>query len=152
MSSTQNHRIIKASPEVLYNALTDPQALEQWFAPGNMTGKIHSFDLREGGCYEMSLYYPPEAENQGKTSDKEDRYTARFIELKPYHKIVEAITFAGTDASFDTEMIMEVNLEKVDDSHTKITFLFKNIPAGIRPEDNEEGTRLTLEKLAAYVA
>jgi hypothetical protein len=29
--------------------------------------------------------------------------------------------------------------------------VFRNIPSGIRPEDNEEGTQLTLEKLARYV-
>ena len=34
---------------------------------------------------------------------------------------------------------------------TKVTILFKNIPSGIRPEDNEAGTESTLEKLARYV-
>ena len=34
---------------------------------------------------------------------------------------------------------------------TDVTIVFENIPPGIRPEDNEEGTRLSLEKLARYV-
>ncbi|CAN5731653.1 hypothetical protein BH10BAC3_BH10BAC3_05900 [soil metagenome] len=58
MSTTQNSRIIHASPGKLYNALTDPAALEIWLAPGDMKGKIHWFDLREGGGYQMSLFYP----------------------------------------------------------------------------------------------
>jgi hypothetical protein len=29
--------------------------------------------------------------------------------------------------------------------------VFRNIPPGIKPEDNEKGTALTLQKLAAYV-
>jgi hypothetical protein len=34
---------------------------------------------------------------------------------------------------------------------TIVSIEFKDIPPGIRPEDNEEGTRETLEKLARYV-
>ncbi|KAB2831959.1 MAG: ATPase, partial [Caedimonadaceae bacterium] len=34
---------------------------------------------------------------------------------------------------------------------TTVSILFKNIPSGIRPEDNEAGTRATLDKLALYV-
>ena len=34
---------------------------------------------------------------------------------------------------------------------TKVTILFKNITAGIRPEDNEAGTELSPGKLARYV-
>jgi hypothetical protein len=47
-------------------------------------------------------------------------------------------------------MIMVVTLE-AEDGGTTVSILFKDIPSGIRPEDNEEGTRLTLEKLARYV-
>lgn len=47
-------------------------------------------------------------------------------------------------------MIMEVTFEP-EDAGTRVTILFKNIPPGIRPEDNEAGTEMTLEKLARYV-
>ena len=45
---------------------------------------------------------------------------------------------------------MEVRFEPVDNG-TKVTFSFKNIPPGIKPEDNEAGTISSLEKLARYV-
>lgn len=48
------------------------------------------------------------------------------------------------------EMIVEVTLEPEDDG-TGVTYFFTNIPDGIKPEDNEAGTRLTLEKLTRYV-
>ncbi len=77
MSTTQASREIKASPEKLYQAFTSPAALEIWMAPGAMTGKVHHFDLREGGSYEMSLFYPDtDTESKGKSGAKEDRYTA----------------------------------------------------------------------------
>ncbi|MDQ6662633.1 MAG: SRPBCC domain-containing protein [Chloroflexota bacterium] len=55
--STRNSKFIKATPEALYRALTDPAALAVWLAPGDMTGEVHRFDNRVGGGYQMSLYY-----------------------------------------------------------------------------------------------
>lgn len=151
MSTTQTSRQIKASPEKLYQAFTSPEALEIWMAPGDMTGKVHHFDLREGGSYEMSLFYPhTDTESKGKSEAKEDRYTSRFVELKPNKKIVEAITFHSSDPRFPDEMIMEVSFEPLGNG-SLITMVFKNIPDGIKPEDNEKGTELSLQKLAKYV-
>ena len=127
-AGTRNSKFIKATPEALYRAFTDPAALAVWLAPGDMTGEVHRFDYRVGGGYQMSLYYPAsETTFRGKTRDREDRYTA-----------------------FSGEMIMEVTFEAAD-SGTTVTIVFKDIPSGIRPQDNEAGTRSTLEKLARYV-
>ena len=95
--STKNTKFIRATPEVIYQALTDPAALAIWFAPGDMTGKVHNFDLRVGGGYQMSLFYPSsDISSRGKSSEKEDRYTARFVKLTPPRRIIEAITFASS--------------------------------------------------------
>jgi uncharacterized protein YndB with AHSA1/START domain len=150
-ATTRNSKVIKAPPERLYQAFTDPEALAVWLAPGEMTGKVHSFDLKVGGGYQMSLLYPQsDKESLGKTSEKEDRFTARFVELTPPKKIVQAITFDSDNPAFAGEMIMEVTLE-AKDIGTSVTIIFRNIPPGIRPEDNEAGTQSTLEKLARYV-
>ena len=150
-ASTRNEKFIKASQETLYRAFTDPAALAIWQAPGDMIGKVHHFDGRVGGGYQMSLYYPAsEDASRGKSGDREDRYTARFVELTPPRRIVEAIIFDSTDPAFSGEMIMEVTLEAADGG-TRVSILHKNIPPGIQPEDNEMGTQLSLEKLARYV-
>lgn len=150
-ASTRNSKFIKATPEALYRAFTDPTALAAWLAPDDMTGEVHRFDFRVGGGYEMSLYYPSSEKTfRGKTSEREDRYTARFMELTPPKRIVEAITFDSVDPAFSGEMIMEVTLE-AEEGATTVSLVFKNIPPGIRPEDNEAGTRSSLEKLARYV-
>ena len=149
--TTTNSRVIKAAPEKIYNAFTNPTSLEIWQASGDMNAKVSHFDLKVGGGYKMSLFYPEsEKEMKGKTSEKEDRYTARFIELLPNTKIVEAIQFDTINPEFDEEMIMEVTFDLVETA-TRVTFVFKNIPKGIRPEDNEAGTKSSLEKLAKYV-
>lgn len=152
MATTQNSMDIKASPEKLYKAFTDPKALETWLAPGEMYGKVHDFNLQVGGGYQMSLYYPEADDTSpGKTAAKEDRFHARFLELKPNEKIVQAIKFDTGHPDLSAEMIMETTFVKKAMA-TTVTILFKNIPSGIRPEDNEAGTRSSLEKLARYVA
>ena len=150
-ASTRNSKFIKATPDALYRAFTDPAALAVWLAPGDMTGEVHRFDYRVGGGYQMSLYYPASEQTlRGKTSGREDRYTARFVELTPPRRIVEAITFDSVDPAFAGEMIMEITLEAEADG-TIVSIVFKNIPSGIRPEDNQVGTQSALEKLARYV-
>jgi uncharacterized protein YndB with AHSA1/START domain len=150
-SSTQNSKWIRASQETVYHAFTDPAALALWLAPGDMTGAVHQFDFRVGGGYQMSLYYPSsEPIARGKTADREDRYMARFVELTPPQKIVEAITFDSNDPAFSGEMFMEVTLETENDG-TNVSIVFRDIPSGIRPEDNEVGTEQTLNKLARYI-
>lgn len=99
----------------------------------------------------MSLFYPSSKPGHpGKTSEREDRFTARFLELTPPTKIVQAIFFDSDDPAFSGEMTMIVTFEKRDGG-TEVTILFENIPPGIRPEDNDAGTRSSLEKLARYV-
>jgi uncharacterized protein YndB with AHSA1/START domain len=150
-ASTRTSRVIKASRDALYRAFTDPAALTVWLAPGEMTGKIHEFDARVGGGYRMSLFYPSsEHVYRGKTSEREDRFTARFVELTPPSRIVEAISFDSVGPAFLGEMTMTITFEERDGG-TEVTILFENIPPGIRPEDNEAGSRSSLEKLARYV-
>jgi len=113
-ASTRTSRLIKARPEELYGAFIDPAALVAWLPPGEMTGKIHEFDARVGGGYRMSLFYPPnERAFRGKTSDREDRFNVRFVELAPPRRIVEAVHFDTTDPAFFGEMTLVVTFEEV---------------------------------------
>jgi uncharacterized protein YndB with AHSA1/START domain len=147
-ASTRTARIIKARPEELYDAFMDPAALIEWLPPGEMTGKIHAFDARVGGGYRMSLFYPPDERSfRGKTSETEDMVDVRFVELTPPRRIVEAVTFVTTDPALSGEMTIIVTFEAVAGG-TEVTFLCENLPPGLRPEDNEAGTRLSLEQLA----
>jgi uncharacterized protein YndB with AHSA1/START domain len=148
---SETSKVIKAPRESLYNAFTDPAALIAWLPPGEMTGKIYSFAAHVGGGYEMSLFYPPSEQIFiGKTSETEDRFTSRFVELEPPSKIIQAITFISVDLTFSGEMTMVVTFE-VAECGTNVTVKCKDIPAGIRPEDNDAGCRSSLDKLASYI-
>jgi uncharacterized protein YndB with AHSA1/START domain len=148
---SETSRVIKSPRESLYNAFTDPVALIAWLPPGEMTGKIYSFDAHVGGGYRMSLLYPQSEQIfRGKTSEREDRFTSRFVELEPPAKIVQAITFISADSAFSGEMTMVVTFE-VEDGGTNVTVTCNGIPPGIRPEDNDAGCRSSLDKLARYI-
>ena len=145
---TRTSRIIKARPEELYEAFMDPAALVAWLPPADMTGEIHEFDARVGGGYRMSLFYPAdEGSFRGKTSDSEDVVNVRFVELAPPRRIVEAVNFDTTDPAFVGEMTIVVTFEEASRG-TEVTILCTNLPPGLRAEDNEAGSRLSLEQLA----
>ena len=145
---TRTSRIIGARPEKLYEAFIDPAALIAWLPPAEMTGKIHEFDARVGGGYRMSLFYPPnERVFRGKTSSREDMVNVRFVELMPPRRIVEAVSFVTTDPAFFGEMTMTATFEEVSGG-TEVALVCENLPPGVRAEDNEAGSRLSLEQLA----
>lgn len=150
MAETQNSKLIKATADKVFQALTNPESIEIWQVPGDMTGKVHSYDFRIGGKYEMSLYYPDTVKMKGKSGDKEDKFTAEFIEIIPNTKIVEKVYFKSDNPSFKEPMTMQISLEP-ECNGTKVVFAFKNIPKDIKPKDNEAGTISSLEKLAQLV-
>src|SRR4051812_49356727 len=145
---TRTSRVIRARPEELYEAFIDPAALVAWLPPGEMTGNIHEFDARVGGGYRMSLFYPPsDRGSRGKTSDKEDMVNVRFVELAPPRRIVEAVSFITTDPTLFGEMTLTATFEEVS-GETEVTLVCTTLPPGLRAEDNETGSRLSLEQLA----
>lgn len=148
---TRNRIIIKAPRERVYRAFLDPQDLLVWLPPGEMTGVFHAFDAREGGGYCMSLFYPgSEGEARGKTSKFEDQVMVRFVELTPPERIVEAVTFVSCDPAFAGEMTLTATFAATE-AGAEVTLLCENLPAGVRPEDNEAGGQSSLENLARHL-
>jgi uncharacterized protein YndB with AHSA1/START domain len=144
-------RIIRAEPDTIYDAFLDPAALVKWLPPGEMTGVIEHLDARVGGGYRMSLFYPSnERHFRGKTSEKEDRVDVRFVELTRPRRIVEAIRFVTDDAAFHGEMTLTATIDEVP-AGTEVALTFENLPPGLREEDNDTGSRMSLEQLARHV-
>lgn len=150
-ASTQVSKLIKAPRETIYRACLDPDALSLWRVPDNMEGHVHVFDARVGGLFRMSLTYKdPGHSPGGKTSEGTDTFQGRFVELSPGKRIVEVIEFESQDPRFAGQMKMTTSFIDTDEG-TEVSVLCEDVPAGIRPEDNEVGTAQALEKLAALV-
>jgi len=76
--------------------------------------------------------------------------TVRFITLQPYKKVVLGIRSDYDGPAFVGETIMEARFER-QGTATLVTIVFTNIPLGIKPEDSEKATELSLDGLERYL-
>ena len=49
------HRVLRSTPERVYRAFLDADAMAKWLPPHGFTGKVHELDARVGGRYRMSF-------------------------------------------------------------------------------------------------
>lgn len=153
-ATTRVSRLINAPRHKIYQAFLDADAVAQWLPPDTMTGTVHAFEPHEGGIFRISLSYPnveatPDGSG-GKSSADTDTTRGKFVQLVPNEKIVWLTEFESPDPTFAGEMKLIWSLADAAGG-TEVTVVCENIPQGIRPEDNEAGSRSTLEKLAAFV-
>ena len=146
----QAARVIPATPERLYRALIDPDALVTWLPPSGMTGRFDRFDARPGGGYRMVLTYQDASAAPGKATDDSDVVEARFVDLVPNVRVVQAVDFVSDDPSYAGTMTMTWELEPAPDG-TLVTFRADDVPAGISAEDHAAGLASSLASLAGYV-
>lgn len=149
MSRMQVSHIIKAPRSVVYRALLDPAAIATWKVPTGMTCRVHAFDAREGGAFRVSLTYQ-DTTQRGKSAEHTDTYHGRFVKLVPDECIVEVDEFETADPAMRGPMTITTILVDTE-AGTWISMLYEGLPPGVSMADNETGTRMALEKLAALV-
>ncbi|HEX5993545.1 MAG TPA: SRPBCC family protein [Jiangellales bacterium] len=142
-------RIITAPPERVYGALVDPDALVAWLPPDGMSGRIERFEARPGGSYRMILTYADASTAPGKATADSDIVEARFVELVPGERVVQAVDFVSDDPQYAGTMIMTWEVAAVDGG-SRVTFRAENVPPGISAEDHAAGLASSLANLAAY--
>jgi uncharacterized protein YndB with AHSA1/START domain len=143
-------RIIRASPQNIYQAFLDPKAVAIWRPPEGMKCQIYEFDPRKGGVFRMSFEYKDaNHEVSGKTSEHTDVFKGYFLQLVPNRRIVEVIEFESNDPAFAGKMTITTMLIPVAGG-TEVTFRAENIPMGIRSADHYKGMMSTLKNLAAF--
>lgn len=150
MATTRVLKHIAAPPERVYGALTDAEAVQHWMVPDNMTSEVHSFDVREGGAFRISLTYDDPAET-GKTEGATDTFEGRFVKLIPGREVVQVIEFDSDDAEVAGEMTVTYSLSDADEGGTNLTGVHENLPPGVSPEANELGWQMSMDKLAKLV-
>jgi uncharacterized protein YndB with AHSA1/START domain len=149
MRSTHIRRRVNAPRARVYSALIDANAIAKWKVPDGMSCHIHSFDPREGGSFRISLTYDVPA-GTGKTTAHTDTYHGRFVKLIPNEEVVEVDEFETSDPAFRGEMTITITL--VDASGgTDILAVHDGLPPGVSTDDNEQGWRMALTKLATLV-
>ena len=143
-------RVIAASPERVYAAFIDPEALAAWLPPDGMTATFERFDPRRGGSYRLVLTYADASRGAGKAGADRDIVEADFVDVVPQERVVQAVNFVSDDPAFAGTMIMTWQLTSVDGA-TRVDFIADNVPEGISAEDHAIGLSASLENLANYV-
>ncbi len=142
--------MIAAPPEQVYNALVDRDALTEWLPPDGMTARFERFDPRPGGSYRLVLTYRDASGAAGKSTADSDVVEARYVDIVPGERVVQAIDFVSDDDSFAGTMTMTWEVAAVDGG-TRVDITAEDVPDGISVEDHAAGLASSLANLAAYL-
>jgi uncharacterized protein YndB with AHSA1/START domain len=102
-NTVQLHRVVRATPERLYRAFLDADALAKWLPPNGFTGKVHQLDARVGGSYRMSF--------TNFTTGHSHAFGGDYLELAPHSRIRYSGTF--DDPNLPGRMQTTVTLQPV---------------------------------------
>jgi uncharacterized protein YndB with AHSA1/START domain len=143
-------RMIAAPPERVWAALVDPEALLAWLPPSGMTGSFERFDARPGGSYRMVLTYADASGAPGKATAESDIVEARFVDIVPGERVVQAVDFVSDDPAYAGTMTMTWEVAAVE-AGTRVDIVAGDVPDGISAEDHAAGLASSLANLAAYL-
>ena len=134
------HRVLRATPEKVYRAFLDPEAMAKWLPPNGFTGKVHQMDAKVGGGYRMSFT------NFG--TGNGHSFGGTYVELTPGERIRYTNKF--DDPNLPGEMTTTITLKKVF-CGTEMNIVQEGIPDVIPPEGCYLGWQESLTLLAKLV-
>ena len=105
-STIRLHRVLRATPERVYRAFIDADAMAKWLPPHGFTGKVHQMDARVGGTYKMSF--------KNFNTGNSHSFGGKFLELVPSERLRYTDVF--DDPNLPGEMQTTVVLKKRADS------------------------------------
>jgi uncharacterized protein YndB with AHSA1/START domain len=73
------HRVFCATPERIYRAFLDADAMTKWLPPNGFTGKVHHMEAKVGGTFKMSL--------TNFTTGKSHSFGGQYLELVPHERL-----------------------------------------------------------------
>src|SRR5262249_27788245 len=122
-STIRLHRVLRATPERVYRAFPDPDAMAKWLPPNGFTGKVHHMDANVGGTYKMWC--------TNFSRGKSNSFGGPYRELAPHERICYTDRF--DDPNLPGEMVTTVTLKKVS-CGTELTVVQEGVPAVIPAE------------------
>ena len=97
------HRVLKAPPERVYRAFTDPAAMCKWLPPHGFTGTMHHMEPKVGGSWRMSF--------TNLSAGATHTFGGNYLELQPGKRLRYTSKF--DDTNLPGEMITTVELSQV---------------------------------------
>ncbi|MBK9333617.1 MAG: SRPBCC family protein [Ignavibacteria bacterium] len=139
-NSVKLHRILTASPEKVFRAFTDADAMASWIPPYGFVCVVHNMDVKQGGKYRMTFI--------NFSTGKSHSFGGKYLELKQNEFIKYTDKFE--DPNMPDEMITSVWFKKVS-CGTEIKIIQEGIPSVIPIEMCYLGWQESLEKLKKLV-
>ena len=102
-STIRLHRVLRATPDRVYRAFLDADALAKWLPPNGFTCKVHALDAKVGGSYRMSF--------TNFTSKKSHSFGGKYLELVQGERLRYSDRFE--DPNLPGEMITTVAIKPV---------------------------------------
>ena len=134
------HRVLRATPERIYRAFLDADAMVKWLPPNGFTGKVHELEAKIGGAYQMSF--------TNFTTGKTHSFGGKYLELVPHERIRH--TDAFDDPNLPGEMQTTITLKNVSVG-TEVHIEQAGVPSVIPPEACYLGWQESLALLAQLV-
>lgn len=134
------HRVLKASPEKVFRAFTNANAMAAWLPPYGFLCEVHQMEVRVGGSYKMSFI--------NFSTGNGHSFGGTYHEIKPNEFLKYSDKF--DNPGLPGEMITSVWLKPVMVG-TEITIHQENIPSMIPAEMCYLGWQESLEKLMKLV-
>ena len=134
------HRVFRATPERVYRAFLDADAMAKWLPPNGFTGKVHQLDAKVGGAYKMSF--------TNFSTGKSHSFGGTYLELAPHERIRHTNKFEGPN--LPGEMQTTIALKPVF-CGTELNITQEGIPAAIPAEACYLGWQESLILLAKLV-
>lgn len=134
------HRVLRASPERIYRAFLDPDAMVKWLPPNGFTGKVHQMDARVGGGYRMSF--------TNFSTGSSHSFGGKYLELTPNERLRYTDQF--DNPGLPGEMLTTITLRKVS-CGTDVNVVQEGVPAVIPAEACYLGWQESLILLAKLV-
>ena len=134
------HRVLRATPERVYRAFLDADAMVKWLPPNGFTGKVHHLEAKVGGTYKMSF--------TNFTTGKGHSFGGRYLELKPHELIRHTDQF--DDPNLPGEIQVTITLKQVFYG-TELNITQEGVPAVIPAEACYLGWQESLTLLAELV-
>ena len=134
------HRVVRSTPEKVYRAFLDADAMAKWLPPNGFTGKVHHMDAKVGGTYRMSFT------NFG--TGQSHSFGGTYLELAPHERIRYTDKF--DDPNLPGEMQATISLKPVS-CGTELNIVQEGLPGVIPPEACYLGWQESLGLLADLV-
>lgn len=134
------HRVLRATPERVYRAFLDADAMAKWLPPNGFTGRVHALDARVGGRYRMSF--------TNFTTGSSHAFGGEYLELKPNERIRYSDRF--DDPNLPGEMETTVTIRAVPVG-TELQIEQKGVPEVIPADGCHLGWQESLGLLAQLV-